>query len=107
MRTPNFFKFFTNLYQTIKHKKQTIKKIYAATTIFTIFLVVVFYTTTTIAQKKIDLDDVKIQGESHKDNRFNILAREKNTMKNYVKYRINYRAEMGEELPEPSPKVSY
>lgn len=54
------------------------------------------------AQKKMDLDDLTIKGELHGDDRLNILARERHTLKNYVKFRANYRAEMVEELPEPA-----
>lgn len=59
------------------------------------------------AQQKMDLDDVAIKGELHSDDRLRILAREKNRLKNYVKYRTNYRAEMIQGLPRPKPIYHY
>ncbi|MCC6276475.1 MAG: hypothetical protein IT289_01020 [Oligoflexia bacterium] len=61
---------------------------------------------TTWAQKsKIDLDDMMIKGELHNDDRLMILSRQKNELKNYVKFRTNFRTEMLEELPYPKPKT--
>ncbi|MBK8204863.1 MAG: hypothetical protein IPL83_03075 [Bdellovibrionales bacterium] len=54
-----------------------------------------------------DLDDVTIKGELHNDDRLKLLARQKNELKNYVKYRTNYRSEIVEDLPKPKPKVKY
>jgi hypothetical protein len=54
-----------------------------------------------------DLDDITIKGELHNDDRLKLLARQKNELKNYVKYRTNYRKEMVEGLPKPRPKVTY
>ena len=53
------------------------------------------------AQKKLDLDDLSIKGELHNDDRMNMLARERNELKNYVKFRKSYKAEIVEELPIP------
>lgn len=60
-----------------------------------------------LAQSKMDLDDITIKGELHNDDRLKLLARQKNELKNYVKYRTNYRKEMVEGLPKPRPKVTY
>lgn len=58
-------------------------------------------------EKKIDLDDLKIKGELHDDNRLRILARDSLEIKNYVKFRTHFRKEIVEGLPKPKPKVSY
>lgn len=59
------------------------------------------------AAKKLELEDVKIKGELLGDNRLRMLARERNSLKNYVKFRTNYRQDMAEELPEPEPRIKY
>jgi hypothetical protein len=59
------------------------------------------------AAKKVDLDDVKIKGELHNDNRLRMMARESNSLGNYVKFRTNYRQDIVEELPMPEPRVKY
>lgn len=59
------------------------------------------------AGTKMDLDDITIKGELHNDDRLKLLARQKNELKNYVKYRTNYRKEIVEGLPRPRPKVKY
>ena len=59
------------------------------------------------AQKKLDLGDIQIKGELHGDNRLKILARDKNKIKNYVKFRTNFRKEIIEGLPKPQPKQIY
>lgn len=60
-----------------------------------------------VAQKKrLDLDDIKIQGELFGDDRLSILNRQENELKNFVKFRTNYRNEIVEELPEPRPGVA-
>lgn len=56
---------------------------------------------------KMDLDDITIKGELHNDDRLKLLARQKNELKNYVKYRTNYRSEITEDLPRPKPQVKY
>ncbi|MCB0367169.1 MAG: hypothetical protein H6624_04535 [Bdellovibrionaceae bacterium] len=60
-----------------------------------------------MGQAKLDLDDITIKGELHNDDRLKMLARQKNELKNYVKYRTNYRKEIVEGIPKPRPKVSY
>ena len=57
------------------------------------------------AQKKLDLDDLEIKGELLNDDRLVILARERNELKNYVKFRTNFRTEMIEVIPSPAPGV--
>ena len=59
------------------------------------------------AQQKMDLDDLKIKGELHSDERLKILARQKNPLKNYVKFRTNYRKDIIEGLAKPQPKQKY
>lgn len=59
------------------------------------------------AQNKMDLDDLEIKGELHDDNRLKMLAREKNSLKNHVKFRTNYRKEILEGLMKPEPKYKY
>jgi hypothetical protein len=58
-------------------------------------------------RKKIDLDDIDIQGELQKDDRLRILGRQRNQLNNYVKFRTNFRKEIIEELPRPEPKFTY
>lgn len=58
-------------------------------------------------QQKMDLDDITIKGELHNDDRLRMLAREKNKIKNYVKFRTSYRAEMVQGLMKPEPVVRY
>lgn len=60
-----------------------------------------------LAQNKMDLEDLDIKGELHSDDRLRMIAREKNKLKNYVKYRTNYRVEIVEGLPRPEPQVKY
>jgi len=59
------------------------------------------------AQSKMDLEDVQIKGELHNDDRLRIMARERNRLKNFVKYRTNFRNEIVEGLPRPKPRVKY
>lgn len=71
------------------------------------FLAVLFFSIPSLqaqTKNKMDLDDINIKGELHQDNRLRLLAREKNTLKNFVKYRANYRAEMIEDLARALPK---
>lgn len=60
-----------------------------------------------VAQQKMDLEDINIKGELHNDDRLRMLAREKNKIKNYVKFRTSYRAEMIQGLMRPEPVVKY
>jgi hypothetical protein len=58
-----------------------------------------------LAQKKrLDLDDMMVKGEIHNDDRLMILARQKNEMKNYVKFRTSFKEEMLQELPQAKTK---
>lgn len=59
------------------------------------------------AQSRLDLDDIEVKGELLNDDRLVILAREKNELQNYVKFRTNFRSETIEELPQPNPGVKY
>lgn len=56
---------------------------------------------------RIDLDDMMIKGQLLNDDRLMIMAREKNQLKNYVKFRTSYKEEMLRELPVPKPKYRY
>ena len=58
-------------------------------------------------RNRLDLDDLMIKGELRNDDRFMILSREKNEMKNYVKFRTNYREEMLQELPAARKRRTY
>ena len=57
--------------------------------------------------KKIDLDDMMIKGELHNDDRLLILSRQKNELKNYIKFRTNYRDEILQQLPTKKLKRKY
>ena len=57
--------------------------------------------------KKLDLDDLMIKGELHSDDRLMILSRQKNELKNFIKFRTNYREEILEQLPKPQPKRKF
>jgi hypothetical protein len=71
-----------------------------------VFLMIFLSSSFAFAQKaKIDLDDMMIKGELHNDDRLMILSRQKNELKNYVKFRTNFREEMLQELPNPKPKT--
>jgi hypothetical protein len=50
-------------------------------------------------KKRLDLDDLMVKGEIHNDDRLMILARQKNEMKNYVKFRTSFKEEILQELP--------
>ncbi|MCB0421314.1 MAG: hypothetical protein KDD61_09970 [Bdellovibrionales bacterium] len=62
---------------------------------------------TVYAQSKMDLDDLQIKGELHNDDRLRLLAREKNKLKNFVKFRTDFRSEITQGLRKPAPKVKY
>ncbi len=72
-----------------------------------LLLTIYFNSTYTHAQQRMDLDDLEVKGELQNDDRLNILARERNELRNYVKFRTNFRSEMVEELPQPAPGVKY
>ncbi len=67
----------------------------------------VFLPTFAEAKNKVDLEDVAIKGELQNDNRLRILSRERNQLKNYVKYRTNYRPEVLEDQPRPASAARY
>jgi hypothetical protein len=54
-------------------------------------------------RKKMDLDDLSVKGEMHSDDRLSILARQKNDLKDYVRYRKDFRPELYQELPKERP----
>ena len=58
-------------------------------------------------KNRVDLDDMMIKGELHNDDRLMILSRQKNELKNYVKFRTNFRDEMLQDLPVPKPKTKF
>jgi hypothetical protein len=77
-------------------------------TVFAILLIVVWIQTASAQPKaRIDLDDMMIKGELHNDDRLMILARQKNELKNYIKFRTSFREEMLQELPIPRQKKNY
>lgn len=45
-----------------------------------------------------DLDDLMIKGELHSDGQMLMLNRQRNDLKNRIKFRTNYRKEMSEEI---------
>ena len=56
-------------------------------------------------KKKIDLDDLMIKGEVHSDDRLLMLSRQKNELKNYIKFRTNYRQEILQEYQDFASKT--
>lgn len=72
-----------------------------------LMLTLYFNGTTVKAQQRMDLDDLEVKGELQNDDRLNILARERNELRNYVKFRTNFRSEIVEELSQPIPGVKY
>lgn len=58
-------------------------------------------------RSKIDLDDMMIKGELHNDDRINITSRQKNELKNYVKFRTSYKEEILQEVVAPKPKYKF
>lgn len=76
--------------------------------VFGILLLITWVQTASAQTKaRIDLDDMMIKGELHNDDRLMILARQKNELKNYIKFRTSFREEMLQELPIPRPKKNY
>lgn len=57
--------------------------------------------------KKLDLDDLMIKGELHNDDRLLILSRQRNELKNFIKFRTNYREEILEQVPKPQVKKKF
>ena len=64
-------------------------------------LTVLFAPLSALAQQKMDLEDVNIKGEIHSDERLKFYMRQKNQLKNYVKFRKNYRDIMSLEQDVP------
>lgn len=58
-------------------------------------------------KNRMDLDDLMIKGELHNDDRLLILARQKNELKNYVKFRTNYREEITQQIPKSKKKHNF
>lgn len=71
--------------------------------LFLAFLIVFHQRNLAFAKARLDLDDVAIKGELRNDDRMVLISRDRNNLKNYVKFRKNYRREMVEELPRPRP----
>ncbi len=88
-------------------KNNFFEKTYALSIIVIAFLFLVMYFNPTQAQQRLDLDDIDVKGELINDDRLVILSREKNELKNYVKFRANFRSEAAEELPQPAPGIKY
>ncbi len=57
--------------------------------------------------KKLDLDDLMIKGELHNDDRLLILSRQRNELKNFIKFRTNYREEILEQVPKQQVKKKF
>lgn len=75
--------------------------------IYYLLVLIILAPTASYAQrKKLDLDNLDIKGELYKDDSLNILMREENQLKNYVKFRTNYRSQIIEALPTPRPGVA-
>lgn len=90
-----------------RHPKKIIEKTYTLSVIVIAFLFLAIYFSPAKAQQRLDLDDIDVKGELINDDRLVILSREKNELKNYVKFRANFRSESAEELPQPAPGVKY
>jgi hypothetical protein len=67
--------------------------------IIVFFIVISFPIKVSLANKKIDLDDVSIKGELHNDQKLRLISRSRNNLKNHIKFRVNYRNRILEELP--------
>jgi hypothetical protein len=72
-------------------------------------IVIGFYSSQAHSQEKrrLDLDDLMVKGEIHNDDRLMILARQKNEMKNYVKFRTSFKEEILQELPPMRHKQAF
>ncbi|MCE3008996.1 MAG: hypothetical protein LW875_00070 [Proteobacteria bacterium] len=63
-----------------------------------LILIVIIMPSLSFAQgKKLELDDLMIKGEIHSDNRMLLLSRQKNELKNIVRFPKNYREEILQE----------
>lgn len=58
-------------------------------------------------QKKLDLDDMIIKGELLNDDRLIMLSRQRNDLKNIVKFRESYQVEILQQLPETRLKRKF
>lgn len=72
-----------------------------------LFLFLASSLTASAQSKKLDLDDLMIKGELHNDDRLLILSRQKNELKNFIRFRTNYRDEILEQAPKPIPKKKF
>lgn len=72
-----------------------------------IFSILLLVSSAVYAQQKIDLDDIDIKGDLLGDDRIKMLNREKNELRNFVKFRKDYRKEIIEGLEKPHPKFNY
>jgi len=80
------------------------------TQLFVILVIVLgCYSSQALSQekKRLDLDDLMVKGEIHNDDRLMILARQKNEMKNYVKFRTSFKEEILQELPPMRHKQAF
>ncbi len=71
------------------------------------FFILILLGLPSFSQNKMDLEDLNIKGELHGDDRLKMIARDKNRLKNYVKYRTDFKAEMIEGMPKPEPQMKY
>ncbi len=71
------------------------------------FLIVIVSIHSHAQNKKLDLDDLMIKGELHNDDRLLILSRQRNELKNFIKFRTNYREEILEQVPKPQIKKKF
>lgn len=58
-------------------------------------------------KRRLDLDDLMVKGEFHNDDRLMILSRQKNELKNYVKFRTSFKEEILQELPPMRHKQAF
>jgi hypothetical protein len=58
-------------------------------------------------RKRLDLDELMIKGQLLGDDRIVILSRQRNELKNYVKFRTSYKEEMLQELSLPKLKRNF
>lgn len=72
-----------------------------------LFLIGIVSISSRAQNKKLDLDDLMIKGELHNDDRLLILSRQRNELKNFIKFRTNYREEILEQVPKPQIKKKF
>lgn len=61
----------------------------------------------TTGKKRLDLDDLMIKGQLLNDERLLILSRQKNELKNFVKFRTHFRNEILQQLPEQKSRQKF